>query len=107
MKSKETFETLWNYCTSNNRLCLKLKNWYDLFKLLGNTDNLSGHGENGEPADPVIIDHNWYEIIPLEKQLQFKSYIEWAEKNNQLEVVGEIYKVFIRRRMGVLWVDEL
>jgi len=87
--SKETFETLWGYCTSNNRLCLKLKHWYELFKLLKNTDSLNGHGDNGEPANPAIIDHNWYEIIPLEKQLQFKSYIKWAEKNDQLEVVGE------------------
>ncbi|MCK9197993.1 MAG: hypothetical protein WC123_04320 [Bacilli bacterium] len=88
-ESKETFKTLWEYCVSRNRLCLKLKHWNQLFKLLKNTEKLNGHGDNDEPADPVIIDYNWYNIIPIEKQFQFKSYIKWAEKNDQLEEIGE------------------
>ncbi len=86
---EESFETLWKYCISNNRLCPQLVKWYQIFKLLKNTNELDGHGENSEPARPEIIDHNWYDIMPIEKQLQFEKYIKWASDNNQTKEIGE------------------
>lgn len=86
--SVETFETLWKYCTSNNRLCLKLKKWYDLWAILKNTRNLC-HGGIREPAHPENIYYNWDSIMPIEKQFQFKRYIQWSSDNNQIEEVGK------------------
>ena len=85
----ETFETLWKYCTENNRLCLNLNKWNDLFKMLKNTEKLSGHGGLREPADPEIMYYNWDSIMPIEKQFQFKKYLEWASDNNQIEEIGK------------------
>ena len=86
---KETFEKLWEYCTANNRLCPQYKIWQEVFKLLKNTKELSGHGGEREPVEPYIIYHNWEHIMPIELQLQFKRYIEWAADNNQIEEVGK------------------
>ncbi len=86
---KETFETLWEYCTSNNRLCLGLSKWHDFYPLLKNTKDLSGHGGHREPADVEVICHNWGHVMPIELQFQFKACIEWASDNNQIEEVGK------------------
>jgi hypothetical protein len=32
--NNETFETLWEYCTANNRLCPNPQKWNDLYKML-------------------------------------------------------------------------
>ena len=86
---KETFESLWKYCTSNNRLCPQYKIWQEVFKLLKDTKQLSGHGGDREPAEPYIIYNNWGHIMPIELQFQFKRYLEWAVDHNQLDEVGE------------------
>ncbi|TSC95891.1 MAG: hypothetical protein Athens101426_547 [Parcubacteria group bacterium Athens1014_26] len=87
--TNETFETLWKYCISNNRLCPKLEKWNNLYDSLKNREKLSGHGGPREPADPYILYYNWDQIIPIEKQFQFERYIQWASDNNQLEEAGE------------------
>jgi len=88
MENKETFNTLWKYCTANNRLCPVLNKWSIVYDTLVNTEKLSGHGGPREPAHPEIINHNWYDIMPIEKEFQFKKYIEWASDNNQIEEIG-------------------
>ena len=42
-----------------------------LFKMLKNTDKLSGHGSEREPVEPYIIYQNWEHIMPIELQFQF------------------------------------
>ena len=85
----ETFESLWGFCISNNRLCPQYKIWQVVFKMLKNTENLSGHGGEREPAEPYILYQNWEHIMPIELQFQFKRYIEWAKDNNQIDDVGK------------------
>lgn len=88
-QKKETFESLWEYCTSNNRLCPKYETWQKIFDLLKDTKKLSGHSGDREPADPYIIYQNWENVMPIELQFQFQRYIEWAEDHNQLDEVGK------------------
>ena len=85
----ETFDDLWKYCTSHNRLCPKNNIWQEVFELLKNTQELSGHGGVREPADPYIIYNNWGNIMPIELQFQFNRYLEWAQDNDQLNEVGK------------------
>ena len=87
--TKETFDPLWVFCISNNRLCPKYEVWQKVHALLKGTKDLSGHGGNREPADPYIIYQNWEHIMPIELQFQFKSYIEWAEDHDQLDEIGK------------------
>jgi len=87
--TRETFESLWEYCTSNNRVCPQYKVWQEVFKILKNTEKLNGHGGEREPADPYIIYHNWEHIMPIELQFQFQRYIEWAEDHKQLDEIGK------------------
>jgi len=88
----ETFDTLWKYCTSSNRLCPQYKIWQELFKLLKNTNAVDGHGGDREPAEPYIIYNNWEHIMPIELQFQFKRYLEWASDNSQIEEVGKLIR---------------
>ena len=89
---KETFESLWKYCTSNNRLCPQYKIWQEVFKLLKDTKKLSGHGGDREPTEHYIIYHNWEHIMPIELQFQFKSYLEWVLDHNQLDEIGKFLR---------------
>ena len=98
--TKETFEALWKYCTSNNRLCPQYKIWQEVFKMLKNTDKLSGHGSEREPAEPYIIYQNWEHIMPIELQFQFQRYVEWALDHNQIEEVGK----FLQKLPEADWV---
>ena len=86
----DTFDSLWEFCTSNNRLCPKYDIIRDVHELLKDTEALSGHGDIREPADPYFIYQNWANdlIMPIELQLLFKSYLEWAEDHNQIKEVG-------------------
>ncbi|HPA26001.1 MAG TPA: hypothetical protein PLK76_04565 [bacterium] len=76
--NKETFESLWKYCTLNNRVCPMPMKWNDFFNLLKNHENL----------DLPLILNGWEMSSPLEKNLRFKDHIESAFKNNQLEEIG-------------------
>jgi hypothetical protein len=75
----ETFETLWEYCISNNRVCPMPMKWNNLFNLLKDNKRLSL---------PLIL-NGWEMSSPLEKNLRFKDHIKSAEDTNQ---IGEISK---------------
>ena len=82
----ETFDTLWAYCISNNRLCPSPPKWNDLYQMLINTkQNLNG---GWTPSLPLIL-AAWHDTLPVEKQLRFKEHIRWASDNEQLAEVGK------------------
>lgn len=83
---KETFESLWEYCTSNNRLCPMLMRWNDLFKMLEDTQqNPDG---SWTPPLPLILS-GWEHTVPLQKFLVFQEQIKWASDKNQLDDIGK------------------
>ena len=82
----ETFELLWKYCTSNNRLCPMPMKWNELYGMLNNTKQKPS-GE-WEPSLPLILS-GWEHTVPLQKYVVFKEHIQWASDNNQLGEVGK------------------
>lgn len=80
MENKETFNTLWKYCTENNRLCPMPMKWNDLFEML---KNKTPEG----PSLPLIL-AGWEHTVPLQKSLVFQGHIQWASDNNQIEEIG-------------------
>ncbi len=82
----ETFNTLWEYCTANNRLCPMPQKWNDLHEMLINKKQNPTGGL--VPLLPLIL-AAWHETTPLEKQLRFKEHIQWASDNNQIEEIGK------------------
>ena len=80
---KETFETLWEYCTNNNRVCPMPMKWNDLFNLL------KGH----EKLDLPLILNGWEMSSPLEKNLRFKEHIQSAQDTEQIEEIGEYIRL--------------
>ncbi len=76
---KETFESLWKYCTSNNRACPMPMKWNDFFNMLNDHEKL----------DLPLILNGWEMSSPLEKNLRFKYHIQSAIKNNQLDEIGK------------------
>ena len=76
--TKETFELLWEYCTSNNRVCPMPMKWNDFFNILKDMKNL----------DLPLILNGWEMSSPLEKNLRFKDHIQSAADHNQLDEVG-------------------
>jgi hypothetical protein len=85
-KINETFETLREYCTANNRLCPHPRRWAVLFGMLKNTKRKPSGG--WEPPLPLILGA-WHHTIPIEKFLRFEEHIRWASDNNQIEEVGK------------------
>jgi len=81
----ETFDSLWKYCTANNRLVPMPPNWADLFKLLKNTRQ--NHTDGWTPPLPLIL-AAWHHSLPIAKLLRFKEHLQWAENQNQLTEVG-------------------
>ena len=79
----ETFETLWQYCTQNNRVIPR--DWNKLYSMLKNKQQKSSGG--WEPPLPLIL-AAWNFTIPIEKQLRFREHIQWAAKNGQIEEIG-------------------
>ena len=88
----ETFKTLWEYCTSNNRLCPTPTKWNDLFGMLKNTKQNSDGGWT--PPLPLIL-FAWETTMPIEKQLRFKEHIQWAYDNKQIEEVGKYLRSLV------------
>lgn len=80
---KETFETLWKYCISNNRICPMPMKWNDLFNLLKDNKKLNL---------PLIL-NGWEMSSPLEKNLRFKDHIKSAENTDQLEEISEYLRL--------------
>jgi hypothetical protein len=79
----ETFETLWKYCTANNRVIPR--DWNKLYNLLKNKKQKPTGG--WEPSLPLIL-AAWDITMPIEKQHRLKEHIQWAIDNNQNEEVG-------------------
>jgi hypothetical protein len=79
----ETFETLWQYCTENNRVIPR--DWNKFYNLLKNKKQKPSGG--WEPSLPLIL-AAWDVTIPIEKQLRFKEHVQWAIDNQQNEEAG-------------------
>lgn len=80
-----TFETLWEYCTSNKRLVPNPQVWNKLFGMLKNTKQKANGG--WEPSLPLILGA-WHNTMPIEKQLRFKEHFQWAFDNQQIDEIG-------------------
>lgn len=85
----ETFQTVWEYCIANNRLCPNPQKWNDLFGRLKNKKQKPSGG--WEPSAPLIL-AAWYDTMPIEKQIRFKEHIQWAFDNGQIEEIGDYLK---------------
>jgi len=77
--TKETFESLWKYCTSDNRVCPMPMKWNDVFNMLKDHENLNL---------PLIL-NGWEMSSPLEKNLRFKNHIQSATNSDQLDEIGK------------------
>ena len=84
-----TFDDLWDYCTSNNRLVPMPPQWSQLFGLLKNTRQKPSGG--WIPSLPLIL-AAWHHSMPIEKQMRFKEHLQWSHSQGQLDEVA----VFLR-----------
>jgi hypothetical protein len=82
----DTFETLWKYCTADNRLCPTPTKWNDLFGMLKDKKQKPDGG--WKPSPPLIL-AAWWDTMPIEKYLRLKEHINWASDHEQLEEVGK------------------
>lgn len=78
----ETLDSLWNFCTSNNRICPMPMLWNDLYLMLKDSKNV----------DLPLILNGWEMSSPLEKHLRFEEHIQWASKMNQLEEISQFLR---------------
>ena len=78
-------ESLWEFCTAENRLVPMPPQWNELYGMLKNTRQKPSGG--WEPPLPLILGA-WHHSMPIEKQLRFQEHIRWAEAQGQLEEVG-------------------
>jgi hypothetical protein len=62
---QETFESLWSFCTSNNRVCPMPMKWNEVFNMLTDHKNL----------DLPLILNGWEMSSPLEKNLRFTAIL--------------------------------
>jgi hypothetical protein len=85
----ETLESLWKYCTANNRLVPMPPEWNKLYGMLKNTRQKPSGG--WEPPLPLIL-AAWHHSMPIEKQLRFKEHLDWAEREGQLEEVSQFLR---------------
>ncbi len=83
----ETFETLWQFCTDNNRAVPK--DWNKLYEMLKNKKQKPSGG--WEPSLPLILEA-WDVTMTIEKQLRFKEHIQWATNNGQIEEIASYLK---------------
>ncbi len=81
--SPEIFDSLWEYCSSNNRVIPR--DWHKLYEMLVNKRRKPSGG--WEPSLPLIL-AAWNVTTPIEKQLRFKEHIQWAHDNGQIEQIG-------------------
>lgn len=82
--SADSFDSLWRYCTADNRVCPMPQRWNELFGKLKDTRR----GGNGwEPALPLIL-AAWHDSGAMFKTLRLREHIEWARDHGQLEEIG-------------------
>ena len=79
----ESFDSLWLYCTGNERIVPK--DWKTLYDMLANKKQKPAGG--WEPPLPLIL-AAWHETSLTEKQLRFKEHLKWAANNEQIDEVG-------------------
>jgi hypothetical protein len=78
----ETFETLWKYCTDNNRLVPV--NWHKVTEMLPvKQDGTTAHA-------PFILAA--LSISNEVKQLRFKEHLAWAVDTGVLEKVSQFLR---------------
>lgn len=85
----ETFDSLWDYCTANNRLVPMPPQWNQVFGMLKNTRQKPSGG--WEPPLPLIL-AEWHHSMPIEKQLRFKEHLNWAETQGQLAEIAALLR---------------
>jgi hypothetical protein len=85
----DTLESLWAYCTANNRLVPMPNHWNELFGMLKNKKQKS----NGdwEPPLPLML-AAWHDLLPIVKQLRFKEHLDWALSEGQIAEVGQFLR---------------
>jgi hypothetical protein len=81
----ESLKSLWEYCTSNNRLVPMPPEWSHLHGML--KDQRRNPEGGWIPPAPLIL-AAWGSTMPIEKQMRFKEHLEWASAKAQLEEVG-------------------
>ncbi|MBV6499026.1 MAG: hypothetical protein CJBNEKGG_01475 [Prosthecobacter sp.] len=92
----EPLESLWSYCTAENRLVPQQTPWSELYSNLQHTRQKPSGG--WEPPLPLIL-AAWHHSVPIEKQLRFKEHLEWAAKQGQLDEIGS----FLRSLTETQW----
>jgi len=83
--TKETLESLWEYCTSHSRVCPMPMKWNDLYQILNNTKRV---GAGYEPPIPLILGA-WGNTSDEDKINRFRIHIKWASDHNQLVEVAK------------------
>jgi len=81
----ESSDSLWAYCTENNRMVPRPQEWTKLHSILANRRQLPSGG--WEPPLPLIL-AAWDCTMPIEKHQRFREHIQWASDHNQLDEVG-------------------
>ena len=89
MSSAEAFDSLWSYCTANNRLVPMPSQWNEFFGMLKNKKQNPNGG--WQPALPLIL-AAWHDSLPIAKQLRFKEHIDRALSQGQLTEVGQFLR---------------
>ena len=83
--SSDTFESLWAFCSSENRLVPMPEQWAEFFNMLKNSRQKATGG--WEPPLPLIL-AAWHHSMPIEKQLRFEQHLQWANEQGQISEVG-------------------
>ncbi len=89
MRGTETFDSLWAYCTTNNRLVPMPPYWNNIYGMLKSARQKPSGA--WEPPLPLIL-AAWHDSSPIAKQLRFKEHLEWAQANGQLDEIGRFLR---------------
>jgi hypothetical protein len=82
----ETLDSIKEYCSENNRAVPMPQQWNHLFGMLKNKRRRPSGG--WEPSLPLILGA-WEHSMPIEKVLRFHDHLAWADKQGQIEEIGE------------------
>lgn len=88
MSTKESFDSLWSYCTANNRVCPMPQRWSELFEQLKEKKRV---GLGSEPALPLIL-AAWGNTPAAQKVLRLREHVEWARDHGQLDEIGTLLR---------------
>lgn len=79
----ESFDSLWEYCTSEDRIIPT--DWNQLWQML--LDKKQKPSGGWEPPLPLIL-VTWDNTTPTEKQSRFKEHVQWAADHQQINEIG-------------------